>query len=282
MTAVVFGLLTALCWSATSLCGARASRLLGAAPALGWVSLLGLLMTAPVALADASARVEPGTLAWIALAGITNVAGLLLGYSALRRGKVGIAAPITSTEGAIAALFAVLAGEAIAPLALLAMGVAVLGVVFATLDLGPRADARPAVTPAFLAFAVGAAVCFGIGLYAGGRISDAAPGGWIVASARVAGTLLVAVPLIASRRLTMTRTALPWVAVTAVCEVLGYTTYVLGARESISVTAVLASQFAALAVLGAYVLFHERLGRLQWLGVTMICLAVAAVAALQA
>ncbi len=280
MTSVVFGLATALIWGVTSLTGARASRLLGAGPTLAWVSILGLMLVGPFAVADSRNGVDLATLLWIALAGVANVFGLLFGYAAVRRGKVGLAAPITSTEGAIAAVIAVIGGEAIAPLALAAMAIIVVGVILATLDFGAREVGGLAVTPTFLIFAIGAAICFGVGLYSGGRVSGDAPEAWIVVSARLAGTLVVAVPLVLARRLTMTRVALPWILVTAVAEVLGYTAYVLGARESIATTAVLASQFAALAVLGAYVFFRERLRRSQWLGVVLICFGVAAVAAL--
>src|SRR4026208_2408246 len=45
------------------------------------------------------------------VAGLGNIAGLPLVSTALREGKVGIVGPIVSTEGAIAAVLAVLAGE---------------------------------------------------------------------------------------------------------------------------------------------------------------------------
>src|SRR5207249_8221422 len=52
---------------------------------------------------------------WLVLSGSGNVAGLLCAYAALRLGKVGIVAPIVSSEGAIAAVLAVVAGEGISP-----------------------------------------------------------------------------------------------------------------------------------------------------------------------
>jgi drug/metabolite transporter (DMT)-like permease len=48
------------------------------------------------------------------------------------------------------------------------------------------------------------------------------------------------------------------------------------------VSAVLASQFAAVAVFGSYVAFGERLGRQQLVGAAVIAAGVAAVAALRA
>jgi uncharacterized membrane protein len=51
----------------------------------------------------------------LALGGAGNVLELLLTYAALRVGKVGIVASIVSTEGAIAAVLALIAGEALSP-----------------------------------------------------------------------------------------------------------------------------------------------------------------------
>lgn len=283
MTAILFGLATAIAWSVSTLCSTRASRMIGAAPALAWVSLIGLVICAPFALLDSRPGVDPADLGWLALAGLGNVIGLLLLYAAVRRGKVGIAAPIASTEGAIAAVIAVLVGEAVAPAALVVMGVVVVGVVLATLDLGGAEDGQPGVTPAFLALIIPVAVVFGIGLYAGGRVAGSVPAGWLIASARVVGVVLITLPLLirARGRLAVPRAALPWLIATAVAEVVGYWTYLMGARVSISVTAVLASQFAAIAVVGGYVLFGERLSRVQRGGVGLICVGVAALAILR-
>lgn len=283
VTAVFFGLATAVAWAVTSLCSARASRMIGAAPTLALVSLIGLVISAPLAVLDSRAGVDPVDIGWLALAGLGNVLGLLLLYAAVRRGKVGIAAPIASTEGAIAALIAVLLGEAIAPQAVVAMAVIVIGVILATLDLSRSGDIEPSVSPSFLALVIPVALLFGIGLYAGGRVSESVPAGWLIASARVVGVLLITIPLLirGRGRLPSPRAALPWIVVTAAGEVFGYGTYILGARDSISITAVLASQFAAITAVGAYVFLGERLARVQRVGVAMVCAGAAALAIVQ-
>ena len=45
------------------------------------------------------------------ISGAANVVGLLFAYSAFRRGQVAVVAPILSTEGAMAAVIAVVFGE---------------------------------------------------------------------------------------------------------------------------------------------------------------------------
>ena len=59
-------------------------------------------------------------------------------------------------------------------------------------------------------------------------------------------------------------------------------TFALGARVSAPVTAVIASQFAGIAAVAAYVLFGERLGRAQVVGVVLIAVGVGVLAATQA
>ena len=75
---------------------------------------------------------------------------------------------------------------------------------------------------------------------------------------------------------------LPFVVVTGLCEIGGFAAYVAGARHSIAIAAVLASQFAAIAALLAFVLFRERLTRIQTLGVCIVVAGVAVLSALQA
>jgi len=281
VTALLFGLATALAWGVTSLCSARASRIMGAAPALAFVSLFGLVISLPFALADSRAGVATADILWAGLAGLGDVTGLLLFYLAVRRGKVGIATPIIATEGAIAAVIAVFAGEALAPAAVVLLGLVVVGVVLATLDLSPAED-QYRVTPGFLALAILAAVVFGVGLYSSGRVAGVVPAGWLVVSARVVGVAIVTVPLLVSGRLRLVRAGLPWIVIIAIAEVFGYWMYVLGARADVAAAAILASQFGAVTVVGAYLFLGERLSRVQRLGVAVVCIGVGTLAAVQA
>ena len=66
-----------------------------------------------------------------------------------------------------------------------------------------------------------------------------------------------------------------------VAEVLGVASFALGARDSISITSVLGSQFAALSAVGAYFFFGERLRRIQIVGVVAIVIGVGMLAVLR-
>jgi drug/metabolite transporter (DMT)-like permease len=284
--AILGGLGAALAFATATLCSSRSTRMIGEAPVLGWVMVVGLLAVAPfIVLGPGPGPLDATTVAWLVVAGVGNAGGLLLAYRALRFGQVGIVAPIVSTEGAITALIALLAGESLSVAVWATLAVIVAGIVLsATHDddaSGPgvvsRADARHAAI-----FAVGAALAFGVSLYGTGRLSADLPIAWLVLPARITGVLAVALPLLAAGRLTMTRRAAPLVVAAGLCEVLGFVSFALGARDGIAVAAVLASQFAAIAAIAAFVLFGERLARIQVAGVAAIVAGVAVLSALQA
>ncbi|MGH2995552.1 MAG: EamA family transporter [Gaiellaceae bacterium] len=281
MIAIAGGLGAAFMWAGAVLCTSRASRLIGPGSVLGWVAVVGLLLAGPFALVADPESVSADSLAWLGVAGATNSGGLLLVYSALGRGKVGIVAPITSTEGAVAALIAVAAGESISPGAGVVLGVIALGIVLAAASPSPTTvDAHDHARPAVF-LALGAALLFGLGLYATGRVSDELPLAWVVLPTRAVGFVAVTLPLLASSRLRLTARAAPLVVAAGIAEVLGFASFVVGARHGIAVSAVLASQFAAVAAVGAFLLFRERLAPIQVTGVAVIAVAVAVLSGLQ-
>jgi len=98
---------------------------------------------------------------------------------------------------------------------------------------------------------------------------------------RVAGVAVVALPLAARARLNLTRSALPLVVVGGLAEVAGFVSFTLGSRHGLAVSAVLASQFAAISAVFAYLVFRERLLRVQVVGVATIVAGVAALTVLQ-
>jgi drug/metabolite transporter (DMT)-like permease len=239
--------------------------------------LVGLVATAiPAAVGGIPDALGRRELAWLVVAGAGNVGGLLLDYEALRVGKVSIVAPITSTEGAIAAALAVLAGEALGLGSAVMLVVIAVGVVLASIT--PTHESGDTLKTSL--FAGAAAISFGIGLYATAQVSRELPLIWALIPARVLGVVAVALPLIISRRLRLTRAAAPLVVGSGLCEVVGFAAYALGSRHDIAVSAVLASQFAALAAIAAYFLFRERLSRVQLAGVAAIAVGVAVLTAL--
>ena len=302
MLAIVGGLGAALVFATVTLCNSRSSRMIGPTQLLAWVMLIGLAIVLPLVVLEGvpdELDGESGT--WLAVAGIGNVVGLLLAYAALREGKVGIVAPVVATQGAVAALLAVVAGESIGVGAGVTLVAIALGVVLAGLAgdeggdgggdaaSGPpargthaRSGAGRIAVPRALLYALGAAFAIGWSLYATARASIDLPVVWALLPSRLIGVAAVTVPLALRTGLRMTREALPLVAVAGVCEVLGFALFALGARHGIAVSAVLASQFAAVAAVAAYFLFGERLARIQLAGVALIVVGVGVLSALEA
>jgi drug/metabolite transporter (DMT)-like permease len=218
---------------------------------------------------------------YLAVAGAGNVVGLLLTYRAYRIGKVGIIAPIASTEGAVAALIAVAAGERLGGAEGAMLGLITVGIVLAAFANAETEIARTHHW-ASVAYAAGAALTFGASLYATGRVGGQLPVAWVILPARLLGVVAIAAPLAARRRLVLTRQALPLVVVCGLAEVLGFMSFTLGSRDSLAIAAVIASQFAGLSALLAFVLFRERLLRVQIAGVAAIAVGVAVLSALHA
>jgi drug/metabolite transporter (DMT)-like permease len=278
VVAVLGGFGAAACWATATLCASRSTRMIGAWSVLAWVMLVGFVVVTPFVVARGIPNaLGKSELVWLVLSGAGNVGGLLFAYKALRVGKVSIVAPITSTEGAIAAVIAVVTGETLGAGAGLMLVVIVVGVALA--GMGPGGGSGDPLRATL--FAACAAACFGVSLYATGRASDVLPLVWAVFPARLLGVVAVALPLALTRRLRLTRKAVPLVVTSGLCEVLGFASYALGARHGIAVAAVLASQFAALAAVAAYFLFHERLTRVQLSGIVTIAVGVAVLTAIQ-
>ena len=311
MTAILAGLGAAALWATATLCSSRSSRMLGSRVVLAWIMIVGVVVGLPIAAASPPpATVAPSTVALLLLAGSCYVVGLQLTYAALRVGKVSIVAPIVSTEGAVAAVVSVALGDPIGAVAGLMLVAIAVGVVLSSIERArpevpagdfdvladaideppsePTASAErtaieaPVDARRTAALAIVAAVVFGIGIVAAGRSALLVPVSWVALGARLIGVVAVAIPLFVQGRLRVTRAALPLVVIAGIGEVIGSMLSAWGSRESIAITAVMGSQFAALAAVAAFLLFGERLARVQLAGVVLIVVGVTVLAAVSA
>jgi drug/metabolite transporter (DMT)-like permease len=281
--------------------------------------LIGLVIVIPpTAVLASPSGLSPAVIGLLAVAGATNVIGLLVEYVAFRRGKVGLVAAIASTEGMVAAVISALAGARLSLTTGVLLGLVTLGVAVAA--AGPDADApareepdapareehgapaaasapapaaasAPAPAPApqdphprrrrvpWPLLAVSTALLFGVCLYTTGRAGEQVSVLWTLVPARVFGSALVAAPLAARHRFRLTRRALPLVTAAGAAEVLGVLSYVIGARRDLPVAAVLAAQFAALTAVAAYFIHGQRLSRTQVAGLAAVVVGVTLLAA---
>lgn len=282
MLAIAGGLGAALVFALVTLCNARSSRVIGPRALLGWIMVIGLVILAPFAIAGGVPRgLDARSGAWMAVSGIGDVVGLLLAYAALQAGKVGIVAPLVSTQGAIAAVIAVIAGEPLAEGAGLLLAAITVGMFLAGVAPDATAGNRTSGWRAS-GLAVGAAASIGTSLYAIAQVSVALPVVWALLPSRVLGVLVFTISLLLGRGPRLTRPVAPLVLVAGAGEVLGFALYAFGSRHGVAVTAVLSSLFSALAAVGAYLLYRERLTRLQLTGIAIVVAAVATLSGLQA
>ena len=275
MVSIVFGLLTACFFASSSLMSSRAVKVIGSASSVAWVMLIGLIITTPfVVVSGVPANIGP-SIPWMVVLGLGNVIGILIAGFALRVGKVGVVAPILATEGAIAAVIAAILGESIAPIVGFLLLVIVGGIVISAIapDPQPLAQERPVYA---VVLSTIAAACFGFSLFAAGNLSNDVPIPWVLLPARLAGVLIILLPLLVMRKLKITRSTVPLVVAMGFTEILGFVCYSIGAQYQVAITSVLSSQFAPIAAVAAYFLFKEKLGRLQVFGVAVLVAGVTA------
>jgi drug/metabolite transporter (DMT)-like permease len=287
MLAIVGGLGAAVSWAIATLASSRSSRMIGAFSVIGWVMAVGFVAAIGPALASGPYPLGPPELAALVVVGVTYNGGLLLTYAGLSIGRVSIVAPIVATEGAVAALISVALGEPLALTTAILLAAIALGVILAAFErsadseLAPRTIDSPTARRSVV-LAIAAAATFSVGLVTAGRLGEAGmPPAWVIVAARAIGTVGVAVPLALLGRLRLTRPAVPLVIVSGILEALGSGLYVVAARDGVAAAAVLSSQFAAIAAVGAFFLFGERLQRVQVVGVALIAVGVTALAAVR-
>ena len=277
--ALIFGLGTAVMFACSTLMSSRSIRIIGTNSVIGWIMLVGTVITIPFLIASGWPEISAKNLAIMSLAGVGNIGGLLFSFRALQIGKVGLVAPILSTEGALAAFMSALTGESLKAAVVFALVVIVAGVVIAAIapDPAPIAHENP---PKAVLFSTFAALCFAVTLFATGDLSGTIPTAWLSLPPRLAGVVLVTIPLALSGKLSISRKALPLILGSGIAEVTGFTSFAVGAGYSIAITSVVASQFAPIAAVLAFIIFKERLGKMQIGGIALIVLGVSALIAL--
>jgi len=294
MIAILGGLGAAILWAAANLASARSSQIIGASSTLAWMTLVGLVVLVPAAaLSGPVPPITPALAFWLSCSGLGGVIGLLFLYRGLRIGKVGAVLALASTEGAAAAVVAVILGERLTIPVAVMLGVIAVGIAVVAMATGEASEVAPsapdddAVRRApgsdrkAALFGAAAAIAFGFSIFGTAEAGISLPVAMAIMPARITGVALVFIPMALAGRLRISRRAVPLIVVVALGEVLGNVAYVLGARESIAVAAVLASQYAAVGAVAAFFLFRERLSGQQRAGVVAIALGVAVLTAVR-
>lgn len=260
---VVLGLVAAVGWAFVTLRLASVSR--GLDPAIGMFALLAasLLVTAPLGLAlDGLPPADARGLGAAAVAGLLEMTGFLCYLRAVQRGSMAVIAPLIGLEGGVAALIAVIGGEAVS--ATLA-----IGVVAAAVGTSLACAARGERTAAGAGWALLAGLQFGVMLTLFGATDEL--GAFNAVTVARLTALAVLLPVIAMRGWKPTpRPVLRRLAECGVVDAVSFGAFAAAAtRGPVSVASVCAAQFSTIAVIVAIVVLRERPAPVQLVGIAL-------------
>jgi drug/metabolite transporter (DMT)-like permease len=155
---------SSLAWGLADFLGGLKTRSLALPTVLLLSQAVGLVIAGvAVVLAGEPLASSSGTLAWAALSGVLDLAGLWALYRGLSRGSMSVVAPLAATAAIIPAVYGLAIGEQPSALALSGVGLAVVGVALAGRSQDPG-DERTLARGVGLALI--AALCFGLGFVA--------------------------------------------------------------------------------------------------------------------
>ena len=273
---VLLGLLAALSLGTSDFLGGLSSRRAEPVVVTASSSLVGFAMAFVAALVVAGEVTTPD-MAWGALGGVGLAAGLVSLYAGYARTRVSVAAPVAGV-GAAALLVIVewLLGDD--ELSARATAGILLGLVAIGLVSIARSDQRGSIGSSLL-YGLGGAV--GIGLF-GLFLSRASEnsGLWPIVAARGSGFIVLAL-IVGARGISpsVSRDVWPHVIAIAALITAGNALFLTATRVgSTSVAAVLTALFTAVTVFWAWLVFRERLRRVQMLGLGVALVAVALIA----
>jgi drug/metabolite transporter (DMT)-like permease len=279
--AAVLALLSSLLWGGADFVGGTVSRRHRAALVVGVSQFAGLVTALVVAAAAGAFGDDRGYLAWAVLAGCAGVVGLVSFYAGLAAGTMGVVSPIAALGVVVPVLYGLLHGERPSGLQMAGIAVAVVGVVLAS---GPELSGRAGAKPVVLAGI--AAVGFGVALLAIAEGSRHSTLMTLVTMRTTSVLLLVCALGIALSRgfpraeLRLGPRDLALVSLVGVGDLSANLAFGLASRRgAVSVVSVLGSLYPLFTTLLAGVLHHERLGRVQLVGVVGALTGVVLIAA---
>jgi drug/metabolite transporter (DMT)-like permease len=271
----VFGVLLALAssvtWGVADFSGGLLSRRNPLAAVTIGSQAVGFVLIALVV--AAAGRVDVDSL-WIgAVGGLGGGAGLACFYGALARGTMSIVAPITACSAVVPVALSLATGDRPSALALGGVGIAFAGALLASVEERATGDAARGDA---IVLAVGAAVAIGLFVFFLGK---AAKHGSVLSAllgARLGSLALLVVWATATgaaMRLGARSGLL--VGLVGLADMTANALFSLASRHGLlAVVSVLGSLFPVVTVVLAHVVLHERVSRVQQLGVAVTLVGV--------
>ncbi len=277
---ILFGLAASLSWGSGDFCGGLASRRLNSTTVVIAAYTVGFFLLVGLALIWREAFPTPLDILWGILGGVIGGLGLILFYSALAVGRMGIIAPTSATLTAgLPVLFSIFTQGAPG---LLQIGGFVAALCAIILISSPE---RTKGRPKGIWLALISGCCFGLFFILISRVSHNSTF-WPLAAARLSSvTSLLILALLrkgkgtaersSKEKGTLRRATLLLVLGSGTLDALGNTFFVLAAHSGrLDVASVLSSLYPAATVLLAALVLHERVNRLQGLGILLALIAI--------
>jgi drug/metabolite transporter (DMT)-like permease len=272
---VIFGLAASLSWGSGDFSGGLASRRANPSNVVLVAYAVGFVLLFMLALIWKERFPAPTDIVWGGLAGVAGVLGLLSFYSALSRGKMGIAAPVSAVL--TAALPVIFSAFTSGLPTLFQLAGFVLALLALWLISRPQQTTEPAQGIGLALLAGCGLGCFFI------LISRVNPANtfWPLAVARFTSVLVLLMMRLLRREPVLSGTKVaPLMVLAGILDAIGNAFFVLAAHSGrLDVAAILSSLYPAATVLLATLVLRERATRIQAIGILLVLMAIPLISA---
>lgn len=260
--ASLLALLSAVLWGSSDFEGGRLSKRFPAISVLGATQLISLVFGIALVLAIGETEVTP-TIFWAgAAAGIFGYLGLICLYAGLSTGKMGVVSPISSLSTLIPMSVALIGGERMNTGTAIGCALALVG---AFLTSGPEFSQGVSLKPLLLAF--GAAVGFGTAISFMTIGAKEAPILTMVCMRVATAFITIAIAIRLKGFGGLGKKNLPSLFFIGIADFAANATLGLAINIGpVAVSVVLGALYPIFTVLLAFLVLHERLHKVQYLG----------------
>ncbi|MFM8922105.1 MAG: EamA family transporter [Candidatus Nanopelagicaceae bacterium] len=260
--ASLLALLSAVLWGSSDFEGGRLSKRFPAISVLGATQLISLVFGIALVLAIGETEVTP-TIFWAgAAAGIFGYLGLICLYAGLSTGKMGVVSPISSLSTLIPMSVALIGGERMNTGTAIGCALALVG---AFLTSGPEFSQGVSLKPLLLAF--GVAVGFGTAISFMTIGAKEAPILTMVCMRVATAFITIAIAIRLKGFGGLGKKNLPSLIFIGIADFAANATLGLAINIGpVAVSVVLGALYPIFTVLLAFLVLHERLHKVQYLG----------------
>jgi drug/metabolite transporter (DMT)-like permease len=273
--AALLALLSSVMWGSADYVAGKLSRRRHVMVVLGGTQTVGLIAMVGVATLTGAWDAPRGYVGWAVLASLSGATGLALYYRALAIGTMGVVSPIAALGVLVPLAVGLGSGEQPTSLQMLGIVLALVGVVAAS---GPEVHGDAGWTPVLLA--AGSALFLGTSLVAIARGSEYSVVMTMTVMRMTTVSLMAVALLVLRRAVSVTGAEIPAFAAVGLMDVGANLAFGLAStRGLLSLVSVFGSLYPVATILLARFVDHERLRRVQQVGVALALVGVAAISA---